>query len=124
MKGDRNGYYGWAETAKWLRRFDAVQPGLKADLLDARRERWEGRVGLWTSMTDLLFTVPNPTPNPYSQDHVRVSGEDVTRNVLADSHLVFMLYNERGLLVHVVGCGVDKAPDVLDSFLLNLIGGE
>jgi len=104
----------WEESVSSLLGRSAV-PAAQATgrLLDSARGRWEGRVVPRTSMHDLLFTVPG-YPYPF-EDSVRVAWSDdvFTFTLIVSSALQSADRARAG-----------SAPAVLDSFLLQLVGGE
>lgn len=108
----------WAEPVAFLLSRDKVPAAQAMGRLLAQAEgAWHGRVVPRTSMHDLLFTIPGD-PYPFSTE-VRVSWSEG----LVDLRLISARERVR-VLVTADRCREATAPAVLDSFLLQLVGGE
>lgn len=104
----------WPETVQRLQGYGTPSALEMADLLEAARSRWEGRVVQRTSMHDLLFTVPG-------DDHPLETTVRVSWN---DDDVVELQLAAQGLLVTADRCRRRTAPAVLNAFLVQLVGGD
>jgi len=106
--------FDWADTVKRLRDINRVPSALaNAELLNGARERWSGRVIPRTSMHDLLFTRPGDE-YPFART-VRVASE-------SEAFRFELRAGFPSVLVTADRATREKAPVVLDAFLLQLVG--
>jgi hypothetical protein len=101
----------WAGTVAGLRSFKVEAAKRVADLVESRSEVWRDRAVLRSSMHDALFTLPGDD-YPF----------DVSVKVSWDDEVYEFRLDRKGLLVTADRCMTPRSGDVLDAFLMQLVG--